>query len=55
MRFADPLRKVFALFTILFLSLPLPALAQDEKKEDPKTDEKKDDKKKPEAGMPITP
>jgi len=54
MRFADPLRKVFALFTVLFLSLPLPALAQDEKKEDEKKEEKKDDKKK-EEGLPMKP
>lgn len=53
MRLADSLRKVFALFTIVFLSLPLPALAQDEKKDDEKKEEKKDDKKKSEEGLPM--
>src|SRR5687767_8193771 len=55
MRFADPLRKIFAIFAMLFVSLPLPAMAQDDKKEPEKKDEKKDDKKdekKPE-GLPI--
>ncbi len=45
MRFADPLRKLFAIFVMLFITLPLPALAQDEKKDDEKKEEKKDEKK----------
>ncbi|MGH9945573.1 MAG: amidohydrolase family protein [Pyrinomonadaceae bacterium] len=45
MRFADPLRKLFALLAIIFVSLPLPALAQDEKKDEEKKEEKKDEKK----------
>ncbi|MFL6468876.1 MAG: amidohydrolase, partial [Pyrinomonadaceae bacterium] len=53
MRLADPLRKVFAILAIAFVSLPLPALAQDEKKEPEKKDEKKDEKK-PE-GLPMKP
>jgi Tol biopolymer transport system component/imidazolonepropionase-like amidohydrolase len=53
MRFADPLRKLFAIFAILFVSLPLPAFPQDDKKEPEKKDEKKDEKK-PE-GLPLKP
>ena len=53
MRFADPLRKLFAILAMFFVSLPLPALAQDEKKEPEKKDEKKDEKK-PE-GLPMKP
>lgn len=45
MRFADPLRKLFAILAILFVSMPLPAMAQDEKKDEEKKEEKKDEKK----------
>ncbi|MGQ0540924.1 MAG: amidohydrolase family protein [Blastocatellia bacterium] len=53
MRFADLTRKIFALLAILFVSMPLPLAAQDEKKDDDKKDEKKDEKK-PE-GLPMKP
>ena len=45
MKFADPLKKLFAILTILFLSMPLSIAAQDEKKDDEKKEEKKDEKK----------
>jgi Tol biopolymer transport system component/imidazolonepropionase-like amidohydrolase len=41
MRFADPLKKIFAIIMVLFVSMPLPLLAQDDKKPDEKKDEKK--------------
>ncbi len=53
MRFANPLRKLFAILAMLFVSLPLPALAQDEKKDEEKKEEKKDEKK-PDP-LPIKP
>ena len=57
MRFADPLRKLFALLFVVFLSLPMPLAAQDEPKPEEKKEEKKDDKKdekKPEP-LPLKP
>ena len=53
MRFADPLRKIFAIMVIALLSMPLPALAQDEKKEAEKKDEKKDEKKPETPPLPL--
>ncbi|HJS52176.1 MAG TPA: hypothetical protein VJ781_09785, partial [Pyrinomonadaceae bacterium] len=53
MRFADPLRKISAILAILFVSMPLPIAAQDEKKDQEKKEEKKDEKK-PEP-LPIKP
>src|SRR5688572_21687225 len=53
MRFADPLRKISAILAILFVSMPLPIAAQDEKKDQEKREEKKDEKK-PEP-LPIKP
>ncbi len=41
MRFADPLKKIFVVLMVLFLSIPLPLVAQDDKKPDEKKDEKK--------------
>lgn len=41
MKSSDLLRKLFAVLVIAFLSVPLPLLAQDDKKPDEKKDEKK--------------
>ncbi len=49
MRFADPFKKVVALAAMIVLTLPLPLLAQDEKKADEKKDEKKPE------GLPMKP
>ncbi|HRJ87646.1 MAG TPA: amidohydrolase family protein [Pyrinomonadaceae bacterium] len=54
MSFADPLKKLFALFIIAFLAMPISLIAQDEKKDEPKADEKKDEKKKEEP-LPLKP
>jgi Tol biopolymer transport system component/imidazolonepropionase-like amidohydrolase len=45
MRFADPLKKLFALLIIALLTMPLPLAAQDEDKDETKAEDKKDDKK----------
>lgn len=49
----EPFRRFFALLMIAFLAAPIPAFAQDEKKEEPKAEEKKDDKKPEE--LPLKP
>lgn len=54
MSFADSLKKLFALFIIAFLAMPISLIAQDEKKDEPKADEKKDEKKKEEP-LPLKP
>ncbi|MBK9163648.1 MAG: hypothetical protein IPM21_07005 [Acidobacteria bacterium] len=46
MHVSEPLRRIFAIFIIALMAMPLPAFAQDEKKEEPKTEEKKDEKKR---------
>ncbi len=41
MRFADPLKKLFTIVAMFVLAMPLPVLAQDDKKpEEKKADEK---------------
>ena len=45
MRPTDSLRKILAVMAMFVMSMPLPAFAQDEKKEPEKKDEKKDEKK----------
>ncbi|HMO81149.1 MAG TPA: amidohydrolase family protein [Pyrinomonadaceae bacterium] len=42
---AEALRKLFALFVVVLLSIPLPVFAQDEKKDEAAQEEKKDEKK----------
>ncbi len=53
MRFADPIRKIFAIMMMALLSMPFSALAQDEKKEAEKKDEKKDEKKPETPPLPL--
>lgn len=53
MRFADPLRKLFALLFVCLMSLPLPLAAQDEPKPEEKKEEKKDDKKDEKKSEPL--
>ena len=36
MRFADPLKKIFALVAMMFITMPLSLVAQDDKKPDEK-------------------
>lgn len=54
MHVSEPLRRIFAIFIIALMAMPLPAFAQDEKKEEPKAEEKKDEKKK-EDPLPLKP
>ena len=49
MRFADPLKKMFALLAMTFITMPLPLVAQDDNKPDEKKEEKKPE------GLPMKP
>ncbi|MGD9590573.1 MAG: amidohydrolase family protein [Pyrinomonadaceae bacterium] len=41
----EPIRRIFAILIIAVMAMPIPAFAQDEKKDEAKAEEKKDEKK----------